>query len=83
MKPCNSPVKIVNELWDHAAALVDPPQLAIVIVSEAPSEENPSGLCAFRHNCFAGLPALIASLRQFADQLERGEARDMLTVVKP
>lgn len=58
------PVKIVDTLWAQAAKMVQPPQLAIVIVSEA------GGVCAFRHNCLAGLPDLAGVLHAFADQLK-------------
>ncbi len=71
------PVRIVDALWEAAAEVVEPPQLAIIIVSE------PDGLLAFRHNCAAGLPALSAALREMADKLDRGEAQNLLTLVKP
>ena len=70
----SSPVKIVNELWDHASSIVVPPQLAIVVVSES------DGVCAFRHNCDS-LDTLSAVMRQFADQIDIGDARHMLTDV--
>jgi hypothetical protein len=68
------PVAIVNALWEVAATKIEEPQLAIVIVSDQKT-------CAFRHNCAAGLPAMIDALRQFADQLEQGDARNLLTDV--
>ena len=71
------PVKIVDTLWGQAVKMVQPPQLAIVIVSEA------DGVCAFRHNCVAGTPDFARVLHQFASQLEAGEGRGVLSEAQP
>ena len=75
----NHPIAIVNKVCEEALKYVEPPQLFVVFVSDPPGVGT--GHVAFRHNA-ASEQDLSRALRELADKLDAGEARETLQVVK-